>query len=416
MKFNSVALTLATAGSLVAGQHHNAHRHHHKRTVETQLVEAGGATVVQYEYQGQVVSSEFVCTGIRKGELKYKDGQPAVDACQSSAPASSSSSTAAAVPTEAPAQFVETSSSATPASSSSTSATSSSAASSSTPTKSSSSGAKGVDSDFPDGEIDCGTFPSDYGAVALDYLDLGGWSGIQYVSLAGKFVSDIVTAVTGDKCTSGAMCSYACPAGYQKSQWPSTQGATGQSVGGLECKAGKLYLTNPTLSKKLCIEGVGGVHAQNNLGEEIAICRTDYPGTEAETIPLALGDNELQPLTCPDGNTYFKWQGKVTSAQYYVNPKGTSTKEGCQWGDGSKPIGNWAPINLGVGENNGKWLSIFQNSPTTSEKLDFNIKIQGDNLSGSCKYENGKFTSETGSNDSGCTVQVMSGEATFVFY
>ncbi|KAE8136529.1 hypothetical protein BDV38DRAFT_284012 [Aspergillus pseudotamarii] len=417
MKFNSVIFTLATAGSLVAGQHHNAHRHHHKRTVDTQVIEANGATVIQFEYQGQVVTSEWVCKQIQAGKVKYAEGQPKYDACEPTTSSSTtSSSTAAAAPTEAPAEFVETSSSATPASSSSSSATSSSAASSSTPTKSSSPGATGLDSDFPDGEIDCGTFPSAYGAVALNYLNLGGWSGIQYVTVSGSFVTDIVTAVSGDKCKDGAMCSYACPAGYQKSQWPSTQGSTGQSVGGLQCKNGKLYLTNPTLSKKLCIEGTGGVHAQNKLGVEIAICRTDYPGTEAETIPLALGDNELQPLTCPNGNKYFKWQGKVTSAQYYVNPKGTSTEEGCQWGDGSKPIGNWAPINLGVGENNGKWLSIFQNSPTTTVKLNFNIKIQGDNLSGSCKYENGKFISEAGTNDSGCTVEVLSGEATFVFY
>ncbi|KAB8234083.1 SUN family protein UTH1 [Aspergillus alliaceus] len=414
MKFNSVALTLATAGSLVAAQHNHPHRHHHRRTVDTQLVTTNGDTVIQYELNGQQVTADYVCQGIREKKLRYAEGQPAVDACESySAPASSS--TAAAAPTEAPAEFVETSS-ATPVSSSSVSSSATSSAASSTPTKSSGSGAKGLDVDFPDGEIDCGDFPSDYGAVPLDYLGLGGYSGIQYVTLADKVVSDIVTAVTGDKCHSGAMCSYACPAGYQKSQWPLTQGSTGQSVGGLECKNGKLYLTNTELSKKLCIPGVGGVHAQNKLGEQIAICRTDYPGTEAETIPLALGDNDLQPLTCPNGATYFKWQGKVTSAQYYVNPRGTSIQEGCQWGDGTKPIGNWAPINLGVGENNGKWLSIFQNSPTTSEKLDFNIKIQGDNLSGSCKYENGKFTSETGSNDSGCTVKVNSGDATFVFY
>ncbi|KAE8352176.1 hypothetical protein BDV28DRAFT_149270 [Aspergillus coremiiformis] len=427
MKFNSVALTLATAGSLVAAQHNHPHRHHHKRTVDSQVVTDNGNTVIQYELNGKQVTAEYVCQGIRENKLKYADGQPAVDPCQSSSAVSSSSSpssTPAATPTEvpteapteAPGEFVETSLSASSASSSSAIATSSPAASSSASPKSSSSGGKGVDSDFPDGELDCGTFPSDYGAISLDYLGLGGWSGIQYVTLADKVVSDIVTAVTGDKCRSGAMCSYACPAGYQKSQWPITQGSTGQSVGGLECKNGKLYLTNPSLSKKLCIEGVGGVHAENKLGEEIAICRTDYPGTEAETIPLALGDNELQPLTCPNGATYFKWQGKITSAQYYVNPRGTSTKEGCQWGDGSKPVGNWAPINLGVGENNGKWLSIFQNSPTTSEKLDFNIKIQGDNLGGSCKYENGKFTSESGTNDSGCTVSVVSGDATFVFY
>jgi hypothetical protein len=109
-------------------------------------------------------------------------------------------------------------------------------------------------------------------------------------------------------------------------------------------------------------------------------------------------------LTCPDGNSYYKWQGKTTSAQYYINPKGVSAEEGCQWGDGKRPIGNWAPLNMGCGENNGKWLSIFQNAPTTYEPLDFNVKIVGSNLSGSCKYENGVFYSETGPTASGCTV------------
>lgn len=124
-------------------------------------------------------------------------------------------------------------------------------------------------------------------------------------------------------------------------------------------------------------------------------------------MPLGANTQTTEPLTCPAASQYYEWKGKPTSAQYYVNPKGVSTEVGCQWGDGSRPIGNWAPINLGVGQHNGKWLSIFQNSPTTNERLDFNIKIQGDNLSGSCRYENGKYYSLTGSNDSGCTVCLL---------
>jgi hypothetical protein len=414
MKFNTVALTLATAGSLVAAQHHHQHRHHqHKR----ENVVESGTTVVQYELDGKPIPLQEVCAGLADGTLKFADNDHPTAVCDNLSSSSAPASTPEVTPTFAPAKFIELSSVVTPASSTSAptsdavqtpAASSSSSASSSTAT--------GLDADFPDGELDCSTFPSEYGAVPLNYLGLGGWSGIQYVSLADKVISEIVTAVTGDSCTSGAMCSYACPAGYQKSQWPTTQGSTGQSVGGIECRNGRLYLTNPSLSKKLCIPGVGGVHVQNTVGETVSVCRTDYPGTESETIPLGLGDNELQPLTCPDGETYYKWQGKTTSAQYYVNPKGVSPEKGCQWGDGSLPIGNWAPVNLGVGQNNGKWLSIFQNSPTTNAKLDFNIKIKGDNLSGSCKYENGVFYSETGSSSSGCTVEVMSGDATFVFY
>ncbi|EAU32933.1 predicted protein [Aspergillus terreus NIH2624] len=419
MKLNSVALTLATAGSLVAAQGHkgHAHRHHQKRDVLTTVDD----TVIKYVMDGQSLSAAEVCKGIKAGYYKYADAAPAVDACASLSSTTSSTTTQAPTPTVAPAEFVETSSSSTvapPSTSSSSTPASTSAPASSSSSSSSSSSATGLDASFPDGEIDCGTFPSDYGAVALDYLGLGGWSGIQYVSWLDDLISDIVTAVTGESCHDGAMCSYACPPGYQKSQWPTTQGSTGQSVGGLQCKNGKLYKTNPDLSDKLCIAGVGGVNAQNNVGETIAICRTDYPGTESETIPLGLGHSELQPLTCPDGETYYKWQGKTTSAQYYVNPKGVSTEKGCQWGDGSEAIGNWAPINLGVGQNNGKWLSIFQNSPTTNQKLDYSVEIKGDNLSGSCKYDatKQKFISESGENDSGCTVQVLSGSATYVFY
>ena len=134
---------------------------------------------------------------------------------------------------------------------------------------------------------------------------------------------------------------------------------------------------------------------------------SNYTGTESETIPLQAHAGTKNPLTCPNGEQYYHWQGKSTSAQYYVNPKGVPSEVACQWGNGDRPIGNWAPLNFGVGQNNGKWLSIFQNAPTTHHKLDFNVKIEGDNLSGACKYENGQFYSATGPTDSGCTVSFL---------
>ena len=139
---------------------------------------------------------------------------------------------------------------------------------------------QGLELEFPDGEIDCTTFPSQYGPIEIEWANLGGWSGIQYVTVEGSLVTHIVTAVPGGKgCIPGAMCSYACPPGYQKSQWPSTQGSTGQSVGGIRCNAnGKLSLTNPDLSKTLCIKGTGAISVQNKLSSNAAICRTDYPG------------------------------------------------------------------------------------------------------------------------------------------
>jgi hypothetical protein len=272
MKY-SFALTLATAGSMAAAAQHQ-HGHHHQHS-KREVVTVDGPTVVKYMLDNQLISAEKVCEGITDGTLAWANGQPPSDPCQ----ASSTTSTEAYTPTATAAKFIETeASSSTATSTSTTVSVPSSTTSQPAASSSSASTATGLDAPFPDGELDCSTFPSDYGAVPLDYLGLDGWSGIQYVTLVGEIISDIITAVTGDSCTSGAMCSYACPPGYQKSQWPSTQGSTGQSVGGLQCKFGKLYLTNPDLSDKLCIKGVGGVKAKNTLSDHVAVCRTDYPG------------------------------------------------------------------------------------------------------------------------------------------
>ncbi|KAJ5577700.1 Secreted beta-glucosidase sun1 [Penicillium hispanicum] len=456
MKFNSVALTLASAGSLVAAHGHHGHAHLHQRAVETEFdtVTVPGPTVYDFvvlnpQKSGapEPISDEKACEGLADHEYEWL-GAPVPAACPTStststptptptptstsiSTSSSTSTSSTSTVTPSPQVLEQTSAVISSFSSSSSSSTSTvvttssassstySAAASSGSSSSGSSGATGIDVDFPDGEIDCSTFPSDYGAVALDYLGLGGWSGIQYVSWADEIISEITTAVTGDQCTHGGMCSYACPAGYQKSQWPKTQGSTGQSVGGLQCKNGKLYLTNTNLSKKLCIEGTGGVHVRNKLNEHVAVCRTDYPGTESETVPLAATPGAEHPLTCPNGATYFKWEGKTTSAQYYINNKGVSTEVGCQWGDGSKPVGNWAPMNVGVGYTNGAtWLSMFKNEPTTNANLDFKVAIVGDNLSDSCSYDgNGNFYTSSGkvTSGNGCTVSFSSGSAYFVF-
>ena len=126
----------------------------------------------------------------------------------------------------------------------------------------------GVESSFPDGEIDCGTFPSQYGAIPVNHLNLGGWTGVQMPKVHnGNGYDDIMTMThticNGPNCCAeGAFCSYACPPGYQKSQWPETQGATGQSVGGIQCQGGKLHLTNSALSDKRCIQGASDVKVQ----------------------------------------------------------------------------------------------------------------------------------------------------------
>ena len=110
-------------------------------------------------------------------------------------------------------------------------------------------------------------------------MELGGWSGIQYVTETDNVITEVVTAIKGDRCKSGAMCSYACPPGWQKTQWPTVPPAQGRSVGGLFCNANnKLELTNPSLSKSLCMQGTGATRVENKLSLDAMICRTDYPG------------------------------------------------------------------------------------------------------------------------------------------
>jgi len=126
----------------------------------------------------------------------------------------------------------------------------------------------GVDRDFPDGEIDCDHFPSEYGAQPLKWVTKEGWSGIQVDGGNGDHIG---------KCTEGALCSYACPAGYSKAQWPENQPASGESYGGLQCKGGKLYRTRDDY-QKLCQAGKGTASVVNKLDKFVAFCRTDYPG------------------------------------------------------------------------------------------------------------------------------------------
>ncbi|KAJ5716022.1 uncharacterized protein N7483_013203 [Penicillium malachiteum] len=439
MKFNSVALTLASAGMAAAHGHHG-HARFHQRAVDAETDPAAAADPVVYEFvlydpshpdSPEKLSHAAACDGLADDEYEWLDAAVAAACATSTSTSVTPTSTPTPTSTFTPEVLVQTSAVISSSSSSSViststvtpSSTSSAApvASSSSVSSSVSSGATGIDADFPDGEISCSDFPSDYGAVALDYLGLGGWAGVQYVSIVDELVSDIVTAISGEGCTDGGMCSYACPAGYQKNQWPSTQGSTGQSVGGLKCEGGKLYLTNTELGNTLCIQGTGNVFVRNELGDDVAICRTDYPGTESETIPLAASAGGTHDLTCPNSATYFQWEGKATSAQYYVNNKGVSTEDGCQWGSSSETMGNWAPMNFGVGYTDGTtYLSMFKNEPTTDADLNFKVKIVGSGLSDECSYDGeGNFYNSAGkiaSGTNGCTVGFSTGTAYFVLY
>ncbi|EED15639.1 SUN domain protein (Uth1), putative [Talaromyces stipitatus ATCC 10500] len=430
----SATIAIAAAGTLAAAQgHRHAHHHAHKRdTVATSTVDE---VVTVYQLDGTPVPVADVCQGIKNGEYKWADGNAPSGACATSTSTS---------PTVKAAEFIQTSTSVSTSTSSSsivttsavptTSATPTTSSTSTTPTTtpatsttpsatpaptSGSGGATGVDAPFPDGELDCDTFPSQYGAVPLDYHNIGGWSGIQYPTFnsLATLVENIVTAVQGQSCTEGAFCSYQCPEGYLKSQWPSTQGATGQSVGGIRCSNGKLVRTN-TNYDTLCIPGVPALSVKNTLSEMVCLCRTDYPGTESETLPSCVNPGQTIQLANPDGNSYYEWEGKSTSAQYYINPAGFDETQACIWGSPDpNPIGNFAPMNLGLGYKNGvTFASIFPNKPTTSEILQYNVRYDG--VSTECAWDsNAKAYKGGASADGGCTVSIPEGSsATLVLY
>ncbi|KAL8673986.1 MAG: hypothetical protein Q9168_001629 [Polycauliona sp. 1 TL-2023] len=448
MRSSTTAASLAAVGILTgaaASPSYHHHRHHHlnplkRATDHIKIVTVPGPTVVTYQLNGNLIQENEVCQGLQNGTLKWADGSheaPPCDASEDASPApeqkevaspdlgpSSSNPLPASDPTTvqlnatpsnplpSPKPVIDSSSPPNP------SPGPSSDSSTDLP------GGTGLDKEFPQGEIDCSDFPSDYGPIEIPWMQLGGWSGIQYPTIKDSHVVDIVTGIAGGKnCSSGALCSYACPPGYQKSQWPSTQGIVGQSVGGLQCNSnGKLELTNSELSKTLCMKGTGATQVQNRLQTSAAICRTDYPGTEDETVPLDTQPGSLNPLTCPSANEYFKHDGDPTSAQYYVNKRGVPIHEACSWNTDGSGKGNWAPTYFGVGQDPfGKtWLSIAstkQNKPTSYSPLDYDAEIVGDDLSGSCKLKSGKYCSgdkDEDCNDTGCTVELMSGEATYV--
>ena len=446
-----IAATLLSAAVVAAAaqphRHAQQHAHLDKREPNpaADVVVVPGPTIMAYILNGHPISEAEVQQGINNGSLVWAQGGGLASVASevpestsySPSPYSTSVYVAPTTSSSAAAYTPETISSSTstyvtPSSSyvapistsesSSSSSTSSASAPSYTAPSHSNSGSgssessSGVDTPFPDGELDCSTFPSDYGAINVHWMGLGGWTGVQSPgSTIGGF-GNIRTATKqtcsdGNCCTEGSFCSYACPAGYQKAQWPSTQGATGQSVGGIQCSGGKLRLTNSALSDKLCMTGASDVTilVQNKLNSNAAVCRTDYPGTEGETVPLDTQHGSTSPLTCPDASNYYTWEGGHTSAQYYVNPEGVSVEDACQWGSPGTPVGNYAPLNLGVGYSAGAaWLSIFQNAPTTDAKLDFAVEIVGDNVSGKCKYANGQYCSGENYDDcsatTGCTV------------
>ena len=146
---------------------------------------------------------------------------------------------------------------------------------------------------FPNGKIHCTEFPYGYGALPTKSQGLGGWSGIQDPQYAGADGFDDIRTVVKDSCsdgtccTSGSFCSYGCPNPYLKASFPSIQGRTGQSVGGLYCnKNGYLEMADGKIADTLCVQGSTkmSVKVQNKLSKSVSFCRTDYPGKSCSRI------------------------------------------------------------------------------------------------------------------------------------
>lgn len=326
----TIFLLLVTASAATLGKSHRRHQHRHAdKRADVTVVETEIVTAYAYEYNGNLIPSSEVCDGIKDGRFLWQEGSDdglnclpstvlttsanaattttmipstssnIVGTNQISLTASEAKATSEATSKATSSSFVAVTSQATqvssyvtpsgqtsyvlplsqkssidPSSSKATSLPTSSAIYSnpSTPPQ-----AQGLYKKFPSGTIDCSIFPSDYGAVPIPWLNVGGWSGVQYPPLG---TANMATAVSGMGCTNGSACSYSCPIGWQKSQWPDElQGGLGQSVGGLLCNDNnKLELTNPKLSEYLCIQGTGATFVHNQLQQNAAICRTDYPG------------------------------------------------------------------------------------------------------------------------------------------
>ncbi len=437
MKLSTISLISAYMAALtLASPAGMAHAHHkHKRAVAveyvyvTVTVDGSGATVVpsaEFSTISEATSDSYASLSAGAKEVvdsasftaaasSFLASSSTVDllseissAISSAVPSStSSSSSSSSVVTSSTLSTSSKLSSTSKASSSST-RTTSTASSTST-----SSGSIYGDLDsyvdptekFEDGTISCDSFPEGNGVIALDHLGFGGWSGIENDDTS-----------TGGTCEDGSYCSYACQPGMSKTQWPSAQPSNGVSVGGLLCKDGYLYRSN-TDTDYLCEWGVDVAYVVSEISDDVAVCRTDYPGTENMVIPTYVEAGGELPLTTVNQETYYQWQGLPTSAQYYVNNAGISWTKGCVWGTSGSGLGNWSPLNFGAGYTDGvSYLSLIPN-PNNYDAMNYNVKIvaYGDDatISGTCVYKDGTYN---GDGTDGCTVGVTTGKAKFVLY
>ncbi|KAG5979265.1 hypothetical protein E4U55_005376 [Claviceps digitariae] len=439
-----LAITATLAIGATANSHHHMHRHAkkhaalnvNKRAADANAQAAAPAVEIVYQLDGHTLDASQAEAGLKDGEYVVVGETNPVNPSPPPAPAAPKPAPAPApapAPPAAPkaknigAQFLEkpdTDKHQVPSVPAPAPAPKKEQpAKPKTPSQPSQpsvpSGGTGLNAEFPSGQVKCSDFPSKYGAIPLDWLNFGGYSGLQFVPKfsmkASLSISNIVTGITGDKCSPGCLCSYSCPPGYQKTQWPKAQGSTLQSAGGLHCNSdGYLELTRPE-STTLCEPGAGGVFIHNGLDEVVTACRTDYPGTENMVIPLEAEPGQTVEVTNPIQNAYYIWDGKPTSAQYYINKKGLSASDCCRWTCPNDPLGcgNWAPMVLGVGqaEDGTTFLSIFQNLPTSTALLNFNVEITGD-VNSKCAFKNGQWIGGA----TGCTTGMKKGGRATIRY
>lgn len=400
MKYSvNLILAVATLAGVAAAYDRHGHAHFHQdaeRDVETVVV---NDVATKYLFDGKEVAYADVCHGLANGTFVWDPNTPDKPVCNVKAPSPSPTlvpipapvPSAAALLQQAPSPSAKAASTAPVVDNNNNIPINSNFLSllASNP---------GVNDDFPDGQLPC-SFASlqKYGAVPLNYLGRGGFTAI----VSAKIVDSAISNLSGNLASGGDgnYFSYACPAGYMKAQWPPQN--SDQTVGGILCSNGVFHLTNPG-STRLCTAGAGSVAAVNKVGRVIAICNTDYPATEDETVPTRVAPGGSAKLAITDSGKFFKHIGSMTSAQYYLNPAGYDIQEVCTWGkNDGRGVGNWAPVNLGLGtDGNGAmvYIGLFSAeqvlhdaaSPGKIVLLNYDVKVEGSGQTCEYRNENGR--------------------------
>lgn len=134
------------------------------------------------------------------------------------------------------------------------------------------------------------------------------------------------------------------------------------------------------------------------------------------TFPLTIGPGETGYLANPDQDKYYFWEGKPTSAQYYVNSQGIPESEACTWAKPGDAKGNWSPTILGTSfDKTEGFTGLSQNPERKDVALNYSITFTGDGVVSPCRYK--KSTDQycqdqtcwkrTDDPSRGCTVRLL---------